>query len=119
MPISKSIYSVKDHFEKRAPEVRAVYDAVLKAARRLGEVLEEPKKTSIHLVRRTAFAGVMPRKKGLILTLKSVTDVKSPRLFRRERVSKNRWHLAVRLHAPHQVDAELKAWMKASYKSAK
>jgi hypothetical protein len=45
-------------------------------------VREEPKKTSIHLVNKTAFAGIATRKEVLILTLKAANAVKSPRVHR-------------------------------------
>jgi len=51
--------------------VRDIYDAVLKTARRFGPVEEQAKKTSIHLARRPAFAGVIARKDALILTSNS------------------------------------------------
>jgi hypothetical protein len=46
--------SVASHFTKSSATVRATYDAVLRAARALGPVREEAKKTSIHLVRSSA-----------------------------------------------------------------
>src|SRR6478736_144358 len=76
--------TVAEHFRDRAPEVKGTYAEILKAAKRLGPVHEEPRKTSIHLVRKTAFAGVATRKNALILTLKSETDIKSNRIFKRE-----------------------------------
>ncbi len=60
---SASDFTVAEHFEGRVPAVRAIYDRILEAAKRLGPVREEPKKTSIHLARKTAFAGVATRKK--------------------------------------------------------
>jgi hypothetical protein len=50
-------HTIKEHFENRAPEVKATYAAILEAAKKLGTVKEEAKKTSIHLVR-SAFAGI-------------------------------------------------------------
>lgn len=73
-----SPHTVSQHFADRAPAVRAIYDHILAAARRFGPFQEESKKTSIHLARRTAFAGVATRKNALILTLKSATDLRSP-----------------------------------------
>ena len=108
-------YSVPEHFQDRAPEVRGTYTEILKAARKLGPVREEAKKTSIHLVRKTAFAGVATRKTALILTLKSGADLPSSRVTKRERVSANRWHLEIRLDAPNQVDRELVGWLKSAY----
>ena len=105
---------VASHFTGKAPAVRAVYDRLLRAARALGPVKEEPKKTSIHLVRASAFAGVATRKDSLILTLKSKADIASPRVIKREQASANRWHVEIRLRDPKEVDAELKGWLKRS-----
>ena len=110
-----SSFTVGQHFEDRTPAVRAIYDRILAAARRCGPFQEEPKKTSIHLARKTAFAGVATRKNALILTLKSAMDLKSPRVTKHEQASANRWHLEIRLDDPAQVDAELEGWLEAAY----
>ena len=98
--------------------MRATYRRVLEAARSLGPVTEEAKKTSIHLVRRTAFAGIATRRSSLILTLKSSTDIRSPRVEKREQTSANRWHVEIRLDAPTQVDRQLITWLGAAYELA-
>jgi hypothetical protein len=100
------------------PPVRAIYKRLLRTAGAIGPFTEDPKKTSIHLTRRSAFAGIATRKNALILTIKSATDIKSPRIFKREQASANRWHLEVRLENPKQVDAELKSWLKAAMELA-
>ena len=100
------------------PPVRAIYKRLLSTAKAIGPFAEDPKKTSIHLTRRSAFAGVATRRNALILTIKSATDIKSPRIFKREQASANRWHLEVRLEDPKQVDAELKSWLKAAMELA-
>jgi hypothetical protein len=111
-------HTVKEHFENRAPEVKATYAAILKAARSFGPVKEEAKKTSIHLVRKSAFAGVATRKTALILTLKSDSDITSKRIAKREQASAHRWHLEIKLEAPEQVDGEIANWMKKAYELA-
>jgi len=110
--------TVKEHFKNRAPEVEAIYAAILKAAKKFGPVKEEAKKTSIHLVRKSAFAGVATRKTALILTLKSDSDIASKRIAKREQASAHRWHLETRLEAPEQVDREIANWMKKAYELA-
>ena len=107
--------AIATHFRDRAPNVAATYAALLRAAQALGPVTEEPKKTSIHLVRETAFAGVATQKAALVLTLKSATDLPSSRIRRRERASAHRWHLEIRLTEPREVDAELQRWLAAAY----
>jgi uncharacterized protein YdhG (YjbR/CyaY superfamily) len=107
--------TVADHLRGRAPLVRATYTALRKAARSLGPFDEEPKKTSIHWVRTTAFAGIRTRKAGLVLTLKSATEVHSARISKREQASAKRWYFEVPLDSPQQVDRELRAWLKQAY----
>jgi hypothetical protein len=108
-------FAVEDHTRGRDPIVSSIYDALLKSARRLGSVKEEAKKTSIHLVRRTAFAGVATRKSFVVLTVKSANDVKSPRISKHEQVSTGRWHLEIRLTSPDDVDKQVAGWLKDAY----
>lgn len=115
MSATEAGHTVRQHFEGRAPEVKAIYTKLVGAAKRFGAVREDPKKTSIHLVRKTAFAGVATRKSALILTIKSDADIASERIAKRERVSANRWHLEVKLAAPAEVDREVIGWLKKAY----
>ena len=108
-------FRVKDHLSDREPVVASIYEALMTAAKKLGPFKEEAKKTSIHLVRSSAFAGVATRKTSLVLTLKAASDIKSPRVTKHEQVSASRWHLEVRLDSPRDVDAELKMWLKDAY----
>jgi hypothetical protein len=101
-----------------APEVKATYQAILKAAQKFGPVKEEAKKTSIHLVRKSAFAGVATRKTALILTLKSDSDIASKRIAKREQASAHRWHVEVKLETPAQVDREVLTWLRKAYELA-
>lgn len=111
--------TVESHFTKSDPEVFATYRRLLEAARALGRVAEEPKKTSIHLVRDTAFAGVATRRSSLIVTLKSAKDIRSPRIGKSEQTSANRWHVEVRLEEPADVDRQLTNWLTAAYELAR
>jgi len=113
-----STSTVSVHFTKAAPVVRATYDAVLKAARELGKVREDPKKTSIHLVRKSAFAGIATRRDSLILTLKASEGMASPRVERSQQASAHRWHHEVRLRTPSDVDRELRLWLARAYELA-
>ena len=107
--------TVESHFTSSEPEVFATYRRLLEAARALGRVAEEPKKTSIHLVRDTAFAGVTTQRSALLLTLKSATDIRSARIEKREQTSAHRWHVVVRLQKPEDVDRHVTKWLTAAY----
>lgn len=110
-----SSVSVATHFARTSPSVRATYDAILVAAQALGPVREDPKKTSIHLVRTTAFAGVATRTNALVLTLKAARRISSPRVRRAEQASANRWHLEIPLSLPSEVDSEIRQWLTDAY----
>jgi hypothetical protein len=107
--------AIEAHFKGREPIVRSTYLALIAMARTLGAVTEDPKKTSIHLVRSTAFAGVATRRSSLVLTLKSPTDIKSRRVTKREQVSARRWYLEVRVDSPQKIDKQIKTWLKRAY----
>jgi hypothetical protein len=118
MAYNTGLMTIESHFTKSDPAVLATYQQILKTARALGPVTEDPKKTSIHLVRRTAFAGIATRRASLILTLKSAHDIRSPRIARREQASANRWHVEIRLEKPADVDRQLSDWLNAAYELA-
>ena len=118
MAMPSTSHTVQEHFDKCSRAVAATYARILKAASKLGPVHEDPKKTSIHLVRKTAFAGIATRKTSLILTLKSDRDLASNRIVKREQASAHRWHVEIRLEGPDQVDRELVSWIKKAYELA-
>jgi hypothetical protein len=100
------------------PAVRRTYARILEALRVLGEVREEPKKTSIHLIRSSGFAGVHPRKSALVLNIRLDRALDGGRLLKTERVSKNRYHNEFRLAGPEDVDDRLAGWLREAYELA-
>src|SRR5713226_3306843 len=108
-------FTVESHFEGKDASVRQIYDRILKSARKFGPVGEEPKKTSIHLVNRTAFAGVATRQHALILTIKSDRKLSSPRIHKSEQTSAQRFHHQVKVNSPAEVDSELVNWLRDAY----
>jgi hypothetical protein len=115
MTTTNNGFTVKSHFENKEPAVQKIYDRILVAAGKFGPVKKEPKKTSIHLVNKTAFAGVATRQSALILTIKSDRKLSSPRIHKSEQTSAQRFHHEVKLTSPAEVDAELVQWLKAAY----
>ena len=108
-------HSVDDHFAGKDPSVREVYNRVLSVLRDIGPVAEEARKTSIHLVRTSALAGVETRKGYLLLNLKADHLVEGPRVVKSERLSARRYHFKVKLSRPDEVDAELEDWLRHAY----
>jgi hypothetical protein len=110
-----SINTVESHFTNRAPQVQATYNALLKAARKLGPVTESSGKSSIKLVGTSTFAGISTRQSWLILTLNTAADVTSKRIMRHEQPAADRWELEIRLDEPAQVDRDLVAILEQAY----
>lgn len=113
--MSASTAAPQTAFDGAGPAALALYQVLLKAAQALGPSTVEVKKTSVHLVRKTAFAGVALRKAHLVLTLKADRALASPRIFKSERTSASRWHHEVKIAAESEIDAELLGWLRAGY----
>lgn len=107
--------TVDEHFAGKADSVRALYNRLIAIAEQFGPVEQDPKKTSIHLNRKTAFAGVAVRKEHLVLTIKSDRTIKSPRIFKSEQTSAKRFHHEVKLSQLKDFDTELKGWLRTAY----
>jgi hypothetical protein len=105
----------QDAFSAAGPELLQLYRQLVNAIRPMGKFREEIKKTSVHLIRSSAFAGIHPRKKYLLLTIKATAPINSARIVKAEQVSKNRWHLEVRLSSDKDLDRELLGWLREAY----
>ena len=107
--------SAPDPFAAVAPVARELYRHLLKRMKALGPFEIETKKTSVHFVRESAFAGVHPRKQFLILTIKAAGPIDSQRIVKAEQVSRNRWHLDVKIANAQDADDDVLAWLKRAY----
>lgn len=108
-----------DALSAASPLARQLYQQLLAAIKPIGPFRVEVKKTSIHLVRGSAFVGVHPRKQHLLVTIKADKSIQNPRVVKAEQVSRNRWHLDVRLASSEEIDAELLGWLRKAYELCK
>jgi hypothetical protein len=104
-----------DALSSASPVARALYEELLRAIAQFGAFEIEVKKTSIHLVRSSAFVGVHPRKHHLLITMKAAAPIPSGRIVKTEQVSTNRWHLDVKVSIAGDFDAELMGWLREAY----
>lgn len=107
--------SVESHFSGKDPAVRKIYESLLKGTKQFGPVIEDPKKTSIHLVNKTAFAGIATRNSAIVLTIKSDRVISNSRVHKSEQTSAHRFHHEVKLTSVGDVDTELLGWLKNAY----
>jgi hypothetical protein len=115
MPEATETYTVEDHFTGKAPAVREIYGRLLDLLRDFGPVAEEAKKTSIHLVNRSALAGVYTRREYINLEFKTDYPITSDRISKTEQISKNRYHHALRLDSADQLHGEVLEWLRDAY----
>ncbi len=111
----EQLYTVDDLFVGKDVLVKEIYTQLLSKLREYGPVEEQPKKGSIHLAHGVGFAGVHPRKTYINLNMRSDQEIDSPRITKTEQVSRNRWHLNVKLESVADIDTELLAWLKRAY----
>lgn len=102
-------------FAKSGPGGQAAYEAVLAAVDAFGGVRVEEKKTSVHLMRKTAFAGVHPRRDAILLNIRLASPIESARVRNVEQVSANRYHNELLLTSEQDVDAEVAGWLRAAF----
>ncbi len=95
--------------------VSDIYERLLQVLHSFGPFREEPKKTSIHLVHTSGFAGIHPRKSFLYLNLRMARPLQNERIAKSEQVSKHRHHNEIKITSPNDVDAELIEWVREAY----
>ena len=108
-------FSVAQHFEGKDPVVKSIYERILKESCKFGKVIEDPKKTSIHLNNKSAFLGVATQRSAIILTVKSSSPIKDARIRKSEKVSASRYHHEIKLTSPEEVDSVVVGWLKQAY----
>jgi len=107
--------SLKKHFADKDPVVEAIYARLLDALREFGKIKEEAHLTSIHLVNKSALAGVATHKNYLLLEFKTNYEIKDARVDKSEQISRNRFHHRVKLTTPDAIDAQVLKWLKDAY----
>ena len=98
-------------FARSEPAVRTLARTLIATAQELPDVVVDPKGTCIHLNRRVAFAGLHPRKTGVLLNLRTSAPLESSRIRKTERLSANRYNNETLIESPAALDAELRGWI--------
>lgn len=107
---------IDNHFAGKDASVRAIYERLLAVVREIGPIVEEVKKTSIHLVRSTALAGVETRSNYLLLNLKSDHPLSGPLIVvKSEQLSARRYHTKLRFSSPTDIDSTVIDWLEHAY----
>ena len=103
------------HFIDKDPAVRAAFDAVVVAVKRLGPVTVLPERTRIALQVRMSFAAFVPRKRWLDGHVVLARRLEHPRFRTIETYSTRNVVHTFRLTGPDDVDADVEAWLAEAY----
>jgi hypothetical protein len=103
------------HFIGKPPEIRRLYDAVVKCVKGLGPVRILPEKTRIAFQVRMSFAQVTPRQKWLDGHVVLARRLEHPRFRSIQTISpRNHVHF-FRLTTVDDVDEEFSRWLAEAY----
>ena len=108
-------YDLEHHFRGKPPEIRALFDLVVRMLDDIGPVRVLPEKTRIAFQVRMSFAQLTPRRGWIDGHVVLARRLERPR-FRSVETFSPRNHLhTFRLARPDDVDAELRAWLAEAY----
>lgn len=94
-----------------------VYKAIVsRLQKRVGAdgAVVDPKGTCVHINAGkggVAYAGLHPRKGGVLMTIRTQSPLKSPRIRKAEQASRNRCHCDLLISSVAEVDDELLGWL--------
>ena len=106
------------HFMNKEPNVRTVYDKILREAKKFGKVNISPVQTSIMFKNVSTFLGINLRKDSLDISFFLPEETNEFPVYKTFRYGKNKVAHSVRLESPSEVDKQLVNWMKISYSLA-
>jgi hypothetical protein len=108
-------FTLASHFEGKSPAIRAIFEKVLRIARRNGPVTVLPEKTRIAFQVRMSFAAFVIRKNWIDGHVVLARRLENPR-FRRIETFSPRNHLhAFRFERTGDIDAEVASWLGEAY----
>ena len=108
-------YDLESHLKGKPSEIRAIYDAVLKAIRLCGPVTVLPEKTRIAFQVRMSFAQLTTRSKWVDGHVVLARRFEHPRFRKIETISPRNHVHHFRLMSVADVDTEVESWLVEAY----
>ena len=108
-------YDLEHHFSNKSPQIRALFDDVVAAIRRIGPVRILPEKTRIAFQVRMSFAQVTPKSKWLDGHVVLARRFEHPRFRQIQTISPRNHVHSFRISSPDDIDAELRSWLAEAY----
>jgi hypothetical protein len=105
-----------EHFRGRDPELRGIFDELVRRLRKLGPVKIDPVKTSINLTARHHFGAVTVRGTFLRLGFLSEGRIEDHRVVHIERLGPRKFGHSVVLESVGDLDDVVMDWLAEAYR---
>ena len=115
---SCQVRNLDEHFRGRDPELRGVFDELVRRLRKLGPVKVDPVKTSINLTARRHFGAVTVRGTFLRLGFLSEGRIENHRIVHIERLGPRNFGHSIVLESVADLDDVVMDWLAAAYRSS-
>lgn len=112
---SCQVVPLQTHLAKASPEVRKIYQAIIRALRTLGPFEAVPTKTGINLLSATSLGGVSLHKTYANLGLVLTRRVEDPRVVSVLQISPRSFAHRVKIEAVSGLDEVVRGWLKEAY----
>jgi hypothetical protein len=110
-----AVHDLDHHFAGKSPEIRALFDLIVRTIKAIGPVEVLPEKTRIAFQVRMSFAQVTPRQRWIDGHVVLARRLEHPR-FRLVQTFSPRNHLhAFRISSAGEIDGVFEAWMREAY----
>jgi len=113
---SCEVRKLDEHFRGRDPELREIFDELVRRLRELGPVGVDPVKTSINLTARHHFAGVTVRGTFLRLGFLAEKRIADGRIVHVERLGPAKFGHSVVIESLADLDDVVMGWLAAAYR---
>jgi hypothetical protein len=113
---SCEIKGLEEHFRGRDPELRELFDELIRRLKKLGPVGVDPVKTAINLTALHHFGAVTVRGNFLRLEFLSGKRIADARIVHIERLGPEKFGHSVVLESVNDLDDVVMDWLAAAYR---
>ena len=108
-------HDLEHHFTGKSAEIRALFDELVAAVRKIGPVHIVPEKTRIAFQVRMSFAQVTPKSHWLDGHVVLARRFEHPRFRQVQTISPRNHVHTFRLTSPRDIDTDFRSWLMEAY----
>jgi|WetSurMetagenome_2_1015567.scaffolds.fasta_scaffold99413_3 hypothetical protein len=112
---SCEIVSLEKHFNKRSPELKQLYDKLIKEISAFGPLQVNILRNAITIAGKSTFMAFKTRSEYAEIEILSDKEINEFPIYKTFRVSRSRVALFIRVQSPDEIDTQLISWLKHAY----